>query len=157
MEPLSAFALACGVIQVVDSSLKVVVKCREIYKDGASSENKEIDSMARRLKSLTADLKLPDTVQSPGSPLSLYNDNEELQQLARQCSETAGELISKLDKLSIRGTPKKRDVLWKAIKAIWEKNTIEGIQRRLEAHCGTLNTSILKNLRFVRLRAVLKR
>lgn len=30
MDPLTAFSLACGVIQVVDLSTKIVVKCREL-------------------------------------------------------------------------------------------------------------------------------
>lgn len=149
MDPLSAFALACGVIQVVDFGLKVVVKCRELYKDGASSENKEISTMARHLKCLTVDLKLPDTVQTPGSVAHVYNDEGELPGLAQKCSETADELIGELDKLSIRGPRKRRDAIRKAIKASWGKNTVGDIQRRLEAHRELLDTSVLINLRFV--------
>ncbi len=39
MDPLTAFSLACGVIQVVDFSLNVVGKCREVYRDGTSTEH----------------------------------------------------------------------------------------------------------------------
>lgn len=39
MDPITAFSLACGVIQVVDFSLNVVGKCREIYRDGTTTEH----------------------------------------------------------------------------------------------------------------------
>lgn len=39
MDPFTAFSLACGVIQVVDFSTKLVGKCREVYRDGTSTEN----------------------------------------------------------------------------------------------------------------------
>ena len=38
MDPFTAFSLACGVIQVVDCSLNVVEKGREVYRDGTSTE-----------------------------------------------------------------------------------------------------------------------
>jgi len=38
MDPFTAFSLACGVIQVVDFSLNVIGKCREVYRDGTSTE-----------------------------------------------------------------------------------------------------------------------
>ena len=49
MDPLTAFSLACGVIQVVDFSIKVTSKCRELYKYGALESNKEIESMSEYL------------------------------------------------------------------------------------------------------------
>ena len=42
MEAIAAFALACNVIQIVDSSIKIAGKCREVYKDGISVENEEL-------------------------------------------------------------------------------------------------------------------
>lgn len=149
MDPLSAFSLACGVIQVVDFSTKIVVKCREMYKDGALSENKEIESMAKHLTKLSTDLKLASAVPNPGPMPQLYYDNQDLLKLAQQCSGTATELIGELQKLSIQGPHRKRDVVRKAVKAVRKKSTIEDIQRRLEQYRRTLDTRILVNLRFV--------
>ena len=149
MDPLTAFSLACGVIQVVDFSTKIVVKCRQIYKDGASSEYNEIESMTRSLTDLTTDLRLPSTIQSPGSAPQLYHDDQELLKLAQQCSETATELINELKKLSIQGRHRKRDAFRKAVKGAWKHSAIEAIQKRLEHYRRTLDTRILINLRFV--------
>ena len=153
MDPLTAFSLTCGVIQVVDFSTKIVAKCREIYKDGASSEYKEIESTTRHLTDLTTGLRLPNTAQSSGSAPQLYHDEQELLKLAQQCSGTATELINELKKLSIQGRHRKRDALRKAVKGAWKHSAIEDIQRRLEQYRRTLDTRILMNLRFVWLRA----
>ena len=154
MDPLTAFSLTCGVIQVVDFSAKIVGKCRELYKDGASSENKEIESMARHLTDLATDLTVPDTIlpnifQNPGSAPQLYPDEQELRKLAQQCSRTAAKLIDELEKLSIQSRHRKRDAFRKTLKIIWKRDTIEGIQRSLEQHRRTLDTRILITLRSV--------
>ena len=149
MDPLTAFSLACGVIQVVDFSTKVVVKCREIYKDGASSENKEIESLAKHLKDVYMELDSANAVVKPGPMFQLHRDDQDLQKLAQQCSETAKELITQLQKLKIQGQPRKRDVLRRTVKVVWKKSAIEDIERRLEHYRRTLDTRILINLRFV--------
>ena len=152
MDPLTAFSLTCGVIQVVDFSTKIVGKCRQIYKYGVSSEYKEIESTTRHLMDLTADLELPSTIQSPGSAPQLYHDDQELLKLAQQCSGTAIELINELKELSMQGRHRKRDALRKAVKGAWKHSAIEDIQKRLEQYRRTLDTRILMNLRFVWLR-----
>lgn len=149
MDPLTAFVLACGVIQVVDFSTKVVVKCREIYKDGASSENKEIESLAKHLIDVYMELDAANAVVKPAPTLQLHRDDQDLQNLAQQCSETAKELIAQLQKLKVQGQPRKRDVLRKTVKVVWKKSAIEDIERRLEHYRRTLDTRILINLRFV--------
>lgn len=149
MDPLTAFSLACGVIQVVDFSTKIVVKCRQIYKDGATSENKEIESMADHLTGLATELKLPSVTVNPGSADQLYHDDQELLELAGQCSETATELVNEIQRLSIQGRQRKRDALRMTAKAVWKKDAIKSIQKRLEWYRGTLDTRILINLRSV--------
>lgn len=152
MDPLSAFSLACGVIQVIDFSRKVVVKCRQLYRNGASSENEETESMAKCLTDLSTDLSLASAVQNPGRTTQLYHDDRELLRLAQQCSGTATELVAKLQKLSIQDRFRKRDAIRKAVNGVWKKSTIEGIQRRLEQYRRMLDTRILISLRFVQLR-----
>lgn len=156
MDGLAAFNLASSVIQVIDFSTKIVVKCHELYKYGASTENKEIESMAKHLTELATDLELPNTIQSPRSAPQLYRDDEELVKLGQQCSETAAELLGEVQKLSIQGRRRKRDAFRKAVKGIRKQSAIGDIQRRLGQYRMTLNTRILVNLRFVSLRSAVK-
>ena len=116
MEPLSAFGLACNVIQVIDFATKVTVNFQDLYKAGALSENKQIESMSKHLTNLVTDLRQPHSDQTSESALQLYRDDHELQEVAQQCSETATHLVEELQKLSIQGQHKKRDAFRKAIK-----------------------------------------
>ncbi|KAL8968685.1 MAG: hypothetical protein Q9183_002348 [Haloplaca sp. 2 TL-2023] len=53
MEPVTAFGLVAGVIQVVDISFKAIARCRELYKDGSLAEHRETREItdALRMKS----------------------------------------------------------------------------------------------------------
>ena len=150
MDPITAFSLTCGVIQVVDFSTKILSKSQQIYKYGATTENQEIESMTSHLTDLSTGLKLSVTTKSPASTSPLYNDDQELLKLAEQCSETATELIHELQKLGIAGRQRKRDAFRKAFQMIWKKSGIERIQSSLEQYRRTLDTRILINLRFVK-------
>ena len=149
MDPLTAFSLTCGVIQVIDFSTKIVVRCRQIYKDGATSEHTQIKSMAEHLTGLATDLKLPSTTQNPGFAHQRYLDDQELLELAKQCSETAAELINELQKLGTQGRQRKRDAFRMSVKGAWKKDATENIQKRLESYRRTLDSRILVSLRSV--------
>lgn len=136
MDPLTAFSLACGVIQVVDFSTKVVEKCRQLYKDGALSQNMEAEEMATQLTQLRVDLELPK-----------HRDQDELLRLGEKCSAIAEDLLKELQKVKYSGPRRKREVLGKTIKAIWKKSAIEDIQKRLDDCREILNHRVLIDLR----------
>ena len=150
MDPLTALSLACNVIQVIDFGATMIAKCKELYKDGASAQSKDIESMAEYLANVSTDLKLPETSPSAESAQQGCQEDEKLAKLAQQCSEIANDLIRELQKLAIQGTHRKRDALLKAVKESWNKTIIESIENRLEQHRKTLNTLILIDLRYVK-------
>ena len=150
MDPLTALSLGCNVIQVIDVSAKIVTRCKELYKDGASAKNKDIESMAKYLADVSTDLKLPETSPSAGSAQQGCQEDEKILKLAQQCSETANDLICELQKLAIQGPYRKRDAVLKAVKQTWNKTIIENFENRLEQHRKTLETLILIDLRYVR-------
>lgn len=49
MEAVTAFALAAGVLQVVDLSCKALANCRELYKNGSVAEYKSAEEMTKHL------------------------------------------------------------------------------------------------------------
>lgn len=154
MDPLTAFSLACGVIQVVDFSMELLSKSREIYKMGSLDEYNEIESMANHLTNLLAGLNLPTTAPSPGYTQQLFDDEKTLKDLAVKCSETSHELITELHSLQIQGPHRKRQALARSVKAVWKKGTIEDIQKKLNQYQRTLDTRILVSLRSVPRRPV---
>ena len=49
MDPLTAFSLAAGILQVLDFSFKAVAQCRELYKDGSLAENRATSEITETL------------------------------------------------------------------------------------------------------------
>ena len=49
MDPVTAFSLAAGVLQVLDLSLKALGKCREIYKDGSLAQHRQTAEITQSL------------------------------------------------------------------------------------------------------------
>ena len=49
MDPVTAFSLAAGVIQVIDCSFKVVKICRELVKDGSLAPHRNTEELADTL------------------------------------------------------------------------------------------------------------
>ena len=63
MDPLTAFSLACGVIQVVDFITKILIRCKEIYEEGSLSEYQELETMTKNLVGVHEYLDLPSAKQ----------------------------------------------------------------------------------------------
>ena len=49
MDPITAFSLAAGVLQVIDLSLKALSKCRETYRDGSLAEHQSTGELTTDL------------------------------------------------------------------------------------------------------------
>ena len=147
MDPLTAFSLACGVIQIVDYSTKTLMKCREIYKEGSLSDYQSLENYTKHLIDVREKLDIHNDPQSTGSPTTV--NDQSLIELSRQCSETAGQLVTKLQVLKILGPRKKRQAILKTVKLLWEKGETDEIEKRLGEYRKALDTQILVSLRSV--------
>lgn len=56
MDPVTAFSLAAGILQVVDISFKAVSRCREIYEDGSLAHHRDTAEIARSLGRCSQDI-----------------------------------------------------------------------------------------------------
>ena len=113
MDPLSAFSLACGIIQVVDFSTKVISQSREIYKRGSLAENDDLEYLITHLNGLQVGLQ-PLQLKA-GRVRSQSQEERELGQLSRKCTETALQLLRELQKLKIYNTDTKWESVTKVI------------------------------------------
>jgi hypothetical protein len=57
MDPISAFSLAAGIIQVVDFATRLLSTANELYHDGSTVRNSDITSVADDLSSLNDKIK----------------------------------------------------------------------------------------------------
>lgn len=151
MDPLSAFSLTCNIIQVVDFSSKAWSICKELYDRGTFSEYQDLEETTKHLIDLQGSLALSgrNAPSSPGSAQVLSQQDALLMKVAKQCSETAEQLVKKLQKFSVTGPHhKKRQALTKTFKALWKGSDIQRLQRQLKAHQKALDTRILIDLRY---------
>ena len=145
MDPLTAFSLVCGVIQVVDFSTKTLLKCKELYQEGSLSEYQELEDLTNHLVDVRDKLKLTNVNQNAG----ILGEDQSLLEVAGQCSKTADHLVEKFRSLKIEGRHQKRQAALKTVKLLWEKGELRDIQRRLDGYRNMLDTQILINLRYV--------
>ena len=142
MDPLSAFGLACGVIQVIDFSLKIVSKSKEIYENGSLKANDDMEDLTKRIRELYVDLEPPSSQTSVGD-VSMEPQNE-LLDLARKCKETSDELLEELQKLK---STRKRDILRKIPATMRRQKVLSSLESKLESYRKILDTKILLRLR----------
>ncbi|KAL8828355.1 MAG: hypothetical protein Q9191_002638 [Dirinaria sp. TL-2023a] len=145
MDPSTAFSLACGIIQLVDFSLKAFKKCKEIHDYGALSEYEGVQDTIQHLVNLQADLSLQELAQTSAS--TQISSGKALLELAAQCSGTAQELADLLETLKVSGLDKKRGVFKVFLRSLRIRPQIKAIQARLDGHRSAIDTQLLVSLR----------
>jgi N-terminal domain on NACHT_NTPase and P-loop NTPases len=140
METLAVIGLIGNVVQFVDFSGKLISKSAEIYHSstGALAENADIETATDHLIQLNKKLRDAATLAGDG----------ELRRLCTSCSSVAEELLGTLDKVKVKGDQGKLKSIRKAIRSVWSKDDIEGLERRLARFREELNFYITMNIRY---------
>lgn len=161
MDPITAFSLACGVIQVVDFGFKVI---REVWTivnspSGTSTEYEELEAVTSILQGLMNGLKAQKesinarhttgAMQNPGDVAISSSTAQAIQQIASECEQTAGKLINLLNK--IKADPKQYkstvSLTLKAIKAIPKFRKVTKLELELQGYREKLEKHIILDLR----------
>lgn len=87
-DPVSAFNLAAGILQVVDISFRALSACREIQKNGVLAEHRDSRDITQRLLETTRHLEKTYS-NVPASALKHSND---VIDVSKKCSETAAQV-----------------------------------------------------------------
>ncbi|KAL9027675.1 MAG: hypothetical protein Q9196_003840 [Gyalolechia fulgens] len=130
MEPLTAFSLAAGVLQVVDFSFKAIKTCRELYKDGSVAGHRETVEIADAL--------------DQASTLHSSDDLDILGQ-SKKCSKLAEDLTSELNKLRLDDRSLFHAIT-RSVKAIRRKKSLEEKRELLERYQNLVGTRIMMRL-----------
>jgi hypothetical protein len=135
MDPLTALGLASNVIQVVDFSIKIVSKGRQIYKsaDGALVETVDLEAVTTNFTIINEKLRKSMPV-GLGSPLL---------DVCQRCQNTADELLMGLEKQKIQGNKTKWKSARAALRTLWSKEVVEDLEVRLESLQAQLRTHLL--------------
>lgn len=132
-------------MQVVMFSVATIKACRQVYQQGSLSEYNNIGNRINHLINVTSSLR--QTLQSPSAQsLALTKEDSDLVDLARKCQNCANQLQNELRKLQTQPRASTLDAARRTARAIWKKNTIEGIYKELQAYQLTLEALLLFRL-----------
>lgn len=140
LDPLSAFSVACNVLQIVETSLRVLGKTAECYKSGTPDEVSALIGNLYTIEGLSDELRgvTPDPLgKDPLSPaeLRLVGANEE-------CLRLSGDFIQLLD--GLRAT--KRSVwhsLGSSVKTMWYQDKLAGLEKAVSESRANLTLAFL--------------
>lgn len=150
MDPLTAFALAPSVIQVVDFGLRAVTTANELIKNGSTEKNDQLGNISREIVGASASLQK--SMRAANAPTCLDADDQALYDLSKKCLDTAEQLNAELDKLTVTdiGARKILQATKKTLAGSWKAGKHKDLKTLLESYRKTLDTRILLALRYVR-------
>lgn len=140
LDPLSAFSVACNVLQIVETSLRVLGKTAECYKSGAPDEVNTIIGNLYTIESLSDELRglIPDPLgKVPLSPteLRLVEANEE-------CLRLSSDFIQLLESLKVA-----KKSVWQSIgssvKTMWYQDKLASLEKAVSESRANLTLAFL--------------
>ncbi|KAL8856959.1 MAG: hypothetical protein Q9178_006454 [Gyalolechia marmorata] len=140
MDPVTAFSLAAGILQVISVSSEAIILCRRLYKDGSLGEYDKMTDITAKLVQGTDRLNAATLTAKPRS-----RDDQEVLDLSQKCSDLGKELLRDLDKLKLE-KGRLRQAILKSVRAHRQKAAIKEKQDLLNKYQRVLDTRILGRL-----------
>ncbi len=146
MEPLSAFSVACNVLQVLEVGAKVLSKAAD-YRNGLLTEHRNLGSVARSLNNLNADLQasLPkaqgNNVLTPAETRLIEANNE--------CLRISNDFIQLLDRLKVRNKITVLEAFPASIESMWHRDKVAAMEKSVTQARDNLNVSFLVYMKYV--------
>ena len=149
IDPITLVGLAASVVQIVDTTGRLVSKSIEIYQSssGTSQENSELEKIVLDLQFTNAKLAKFPLQLGPGNVID--PDDMAIRELCCGCNEVADELLGRLEKLKLapgNGESKKFKSFKYALKSAWTKKELDALYARVEAYKDQMQMRILVSL-----------
>lgn len=137
MEALAVVGLVGTIVQFVDFGGKLISKSIQLYNDGVLTENVDIETVTNDLVALNKKLK-DDGIVGDGT----------LQSLSLSCQNAANDLLEALKKVTVKDKQQKWESVRKALRTVWSKDKLTGLEHRLAKLKAELNLHIVVHLRY---------
>lgn len=141
MDPASAFALACGVVQVVQASFGLLSLAKQLYRKGSVESVEQLKSRVSHFQNLLSTMNAERESQPVNS--ADRQDFDGLGVLAKNCNDTAQELINELQKLNMSEPHKFIEALAISARTVVKSNKIQKLKEEMKGYQEILNTRIL--------------
>ena len=149
LDPLSAFSVACNVLQVVEYGVKVLSKAADYQRTetGILTEQKDLQDVSQTLVHLNTDLQASLLEQQGSRDLS--REESRLFGANTQCLRLSTELIRFLNGLKLRDRHTVLDSLRMSIKTLWHKDKMDAMEKSLSQARDNLNIAFLVYIKYV--------
>jgi hypothetical protein len=142
MDPLSAFSLACNVLQFIEFGTKILTKASEYHSapDGALEEQRNLRGVMQSLNGLNVDLA---SSLSTSSEIEIPPAKQKLIAANEQCLHLSNKFIRLLNSLKVNDGRSKLESLRMAIKSVWYKEKVQAMNKELTEARDNLNIALL--------------
>ncbi|KAL8835402.1 MAG: hypothetical protein Q9170_003330 [Blastenia crenularia] len=146
LDPLTAIALAGNVVQFVQFGCTLVANTHEIYKSpsGALEQDLETEAVTNRILESIEEL---DDGREKASYGKKTSSERRLVEIAEACTEIAKDIVQRLEKLKLRESNSVWASISKALKAVWSREELNTLTKRLKAYISELETTILISIK----------
>ena len=149
LDPLSAFSVACNVLQVIGIGVKVLSKAVDYRKaeTGVLTEQKDLRDVMQSLNNLNTDFQASLPQQTASNQLSV----EELRLLEanNQCLRLSKDFIDFLDRLKLGDRHTVFDSLRMSMKTLWHRDKMDAMEKSLSQARDNLNVAFLVYMKYV--------
>lgn len=143
MDPLTALALTCNVLQLVECSIQSAKCCKELYEAGSLDTHNVLEQYTASIKAAN------DEVEQALKQQRIVGRPTRLQLLAQEASAAATELKTTLNTLKLskaQGNRKLGRAFKTTLKVLIKNGKIEKLQQKLEIKEQALQSCLLKDL-----------
>ncbi|KAI9867951.1 MAG: hypothetical protein M1813_007773 [Trichoglossum hirsutum] len=139
MEVLAIVGLVSNIVQFVDFGCKLTSKSVELYQSSSGMLAENIDAEAATNHLVILNDKIKDG--------AVAADNGALKDLCISCGATAAELLAVLGKVKVQGKHTKWKSMREALRSVWSKEEVEGLERRLLSLRDELNLHVVVDIK----------
>lgn len=143
LEPLSAFSVACNVLQIIEFGSKVLSNAIDYRKaaNGTLPEHQDLRNVLQSLKNLNAELQA--SMPQLGGSQALSTAETRLLEANAECLRLSNEFIDLLDRLKVKNWHARLESLRMSIKSLWYKEKMESMESALSQARDNLNVAFL--------------
>ena len=142
-EPLSAFAVACNVVQVVEVGVRALVSAAEYRAaaDGALKEHNDLHRVLQSLQSLSDDLQA--SLSGPASHPAQTAAEARLVQVNEECFRLSKDFIDLLNRLKVKNHSAMLENIRMSLKSLWYKDKLAAMEKSVSQSRNNLHLAFL--------------
>ena len=149
LDPLSAFAVACNVLQVVECGVKVLTKAAD-YRNaetGILTEQKDLRDVLQSLDNLNTDLQATLPQQTTSKQCAVAEAR--LLEANDLCLRLSKDFINFLNRLKLKDKHAAFDSFRMSLKTLWQRDKMETMGKSLSQARDNLNVAFLVYMKYV--------